>query len=80
MEPEVVLTCDEVLMRLDDFLDRELTVAEMDLVQAHLVQCAHCAEIHAYERSVVREIRHKLTRIDVSPMLLTRIMERVALG
>lgn len=76
----VLLTCNEALSRLDDFLDRELTPGEMDQVQAHLLQCAHCAEIHAYEKSVITEIRRKLSRIDVPPTLLARIMERVALG
>ena len=76
----VQLTCNEALNRLDDFLDRELTQVEMDQVGEHLLQCAHCAEIHAFEKGVITEIRRKLARIDVSPTLLTRIMERVTLG
>ena len=80
MERPLALTCDEALLRLDDFLDRELRPEEMDLVQAHLLECAHCAEIQAYERSVIAEIRQKLARIEVSPLLLSRIMERVSRG
>lgn len=80
MERPLALTCDEALLRLDDFLDRELTPEEMALVQAHLLECAHCAEIQAYERSVISEIREKLSRIDLAPLLLTRIMERVSRG
>ena len=77
MDRSIELTCDEALRRLDDYLDRELSAAEMELVHIHLLRCAHCAEIHAYERSVVTAIRRKLVRIDVSHHLLARIMERV---
>lgn len=78
MDGRTGLTCDEALMHLDDYLDRELTAGEMDRVREHLLHCAHCAEIQAYERSVLTEIRRKLARIDLAPGLLARIMQRVA--
>lgn len=78
MEGQSGLTCGEALLRLDDFVDRELAPDEMALVQDHLLHCAHCAEIHAYERSVIREIRRKVARLDVAPALLGRIMRRIS--
>src|SRR6266496_3515153 len=58
-------SCEEVFRRLNDYLDRELSPAEMALVQEHLDTCAQCAGEHAFEASVLRELKAKLRRIDV---------------
>lgn len=66
-------TCEEAFRRLDDFLDRELSAAEMALVQQHLDICAGCAREFAFERSVLNGVRAKLRQIDVPPELQARI-------
>ncbi len=66
-------TCEEVFRRLNDYLDRELSPAEMALVQQHLETCAQCAGEHAFEESVLRELKSKLRRIDLPQSLIAKI-------
>jgi anti-sigma factor (TIGR02949 family) len=66
-------TCEETFRRLDDYLDRELTPHEMQLVREHLEICAVCAAEYAFEESVLRQVRSKLQRIAAPPDLLAKI-------
>lgn len=70
-------TCHETFKRLDDFLDRELSEAEMEVVRGHLEECAHCACRFAFEGSVVISVREKLQRIDVPADFKRRVFERL---
>ena len=73
------LTCEEVFARLDDFLDqRELTPAEMRLVEEHIETCAACASEHRFERQVVDSVRAKLQRIELPEALRQSIVARLA--
>lgn len=65
--------CREAFRRLDDFLDRELTAAEMEAVRAHLLDCAVCAREFEFEAAWIRNVRAKVQRIDVSADLKARI-------
>jgi anti-sigma factor (TIGR02949 family) len=71
-------TCEAALKRLDDFLDRELTAAEMERVREHLEACAHCADTFAAEADLLQAIRTKLKRIAVPPELLARCLSSCA--
>ncbi|HEU4565237.1 MAG TPA: zf-HC2 domain-containing protein [Gemmatimonadaceae bacterium] len=66
-------TCEEAFRRLDDFLDRELSAAEMALVHEHLEICAGCAREFNFERSVLSGVRAKLRQIDVPVALQARV-------
>jgi len=66
-------TCEEVLRRLNDYLDRELSEAEMTMVKEHLDTCAQCASEHAFEDSVLRELKDKLRRIDLPQSLVDKV-------
>ncbi len=66
-------TCDDVVRHLDDYLDRELSEAEMRLVAEHLDTCAQCAREHRFEARVLDSIRGKLGKIKVPDLLLKRI-------
>ncbi|HXH13528.1 MAG TPA: zf-HC2 domain-containing protein [Alphaproteobacteria bacterium] len=66
-------TCQETFRRLDDYLDRELSPREMQLVREHLEICALCASEYAFEESVLRQVRSKLQRIAAPPDLLAKI-------
>jgi anti-sigma factor (TIGR02949 family) len=66
-------TCQETFQRLDDYLDRELTLQEMQLVREHLDVCAVCASEYAFEASVLKQLRDKLQRITAPPDLLARV-------
>ncbi len=66
-------TCDDVFRRLDDYLDRELSDAEMRLVALHLDTCAQCAAEHRFESRVLDSIKGKLGQIKAPDLLLKRI-------
>ncbi len=66
-------TCEEVFRRLNDYLDRELSPAEMELVKEHLATCAQCASEHAFEASVLQELKSKLRRIDLPRSLVDKV-------
>jgi anti-sigma factor (TIGR02949 family) len=66
-------TCEEVFRRLNDYLDRELSGPEMAMVKEHLETCAQCASEHAFEESVLRELKAKLRRIDVPQSLIEKV-------
>jgi anti-sigma factor (TIGR02949 family) len=72
-------TCEETIRRLDDYLDRELTPHEMQLVQEHLEVCAVCASEYAFEASALERVREKLQRIEAPADLrakVSRALER----
>jgi predicted anti-sigma-YlaC factor YlaD len=66
-------TCQETFRRLDDYLDRELTLQEVQLVREHLDVCAICASEYAFEASALRQLRDKLQRITPPPDLLAKV-------
>lgn len=66
-------SCEDVFLRLDDFLDRELSDAEMRLVRDHLETCAQCASEHRFEAKVLDDVRAKLHRIQAPRSLLDRV-------
>jgi anti-sigma factor (TIGR02949 family) len=66
-------TCEETFRRLDDYLDRELTPHELQLVREHLEVCAVCAAEYAFEASVLKQVRVKLQRVAAPADLLAKI-------
>jgi anti-sigma factor (TIGR02949 family) len=66
-------TCEETIRRLDDYLDRELSPHEMQLVNEHLEVCAVCAGEFAFEASVLNRLHDKLRRITAPPALLAKV-------
>jgi anti-sigma factor (TIGR02949 family) len=67
-------TCEEAFRRLDDYLDRELSSDETDLVREHLEICAGCAREFNFESSILKGVRQKLRQIDVPETLQARIL------
>jgi anti-sigma factor (TIGR02949 family) len=72
------LTCEQVFLRLDDYLDRELSAEEMRLVHEHLETCAVCAGEYRFEAGVISGLREKLRRIDVPISLRAKISALLA--
>lgn len=66
-------TCEEAFRRLDDYLDRELTPHELQLVREHLEVCAVCAAEYAFEASVLKQVRVKLQCVAAPADLLAKI-------
>jgi len=58
-----ILGCHEALARLDDFLDRELSPAEMRQVRFHLRLCGKCARKFAWQREYLLALRQCLEHL-----------------
>jgi anti-sigma factor (TIGR02949 family) len=71
-------TCEEMLRRLDDYLDRELTPKEMRKAEEHLATCEACAREFGFEASVIRAVRAKLRQVEVPPTLMDRVAMSLA--
>jgi anti-sigma factor (TIGR02949 family) len=71
-------TCEEMLRRLDDYLDRELTPDEIQRVEEHLKDCEACIREFGFEASVVRAVRSKLRDVEVPDTLLDRVAMSLA--
>ena len=74
MTPLSRYTCEEAFRRLDDYLDRELSSEETELVKDHLDICAGCAREFNFEASLLRGVRSKLRQIDLPESLQARIL------
>ena len=69
--------CEDVFRRLDDYLDRELSAAERELVELHLQECEACAREHRFENAFITDVRSKLRRIRAPGDLLERIVAQL---
>ena len=72
--------CRQVIQRLDDYVDRELSPGEVPLVQAHLETCAHCASAYKFEANVLAELKAKLQRIDLPQSMLDKVRSALRTG
>ncbi len=70
-------TCEEVLRRLDDFLDRELDGSEEKLVQEHIDTCANCLREYEFEKTVLQQVKAKVRRLSVPADLMRRIARAI---
>lgn len=72
------LDCREVFERLDDFVDRALSSAEIAQIESHLDDCAPCAKELGFSACMIEEIKHKLRRIRAPDRLRARITEMLS--
>lgn len=68
-------TCEQVFRRLDDYLDRELTPEETELVRQHLEICAACAAEHQFQASVIQQVRSRLQRVPAPEGLRSKVSD-----
>ena len=71
------ISCSEMILRLDDFVDRALSPADLELVEEHLLECVKCAGKYRFEASLLQGIRDRLSRIAAPEGLLRSIRERL---
>ena len=71
------ISCSEMVRRLDDFVDRALSPADLELVEEHLLECMKCAEKFRFEVSLMDALRERLSRIAAPEGLLRKIRERL---
>jgi anti-sigma factor (TIGR02949 family) len=69
--------CDQVLARLDDYLDRTLSAPEVQRVEAHLEECLACLHAYRYEASLFEGIRARLRRLAIPAGLLALVRLRL---
>lgn len=74
------ISCSEMVRRLDDYVDRALSPAELESVEAHLHDCVTCARKFRFEVSLMDGLRERLHRITAPEHLLERIHERLAMN
>ena len=66
-------TCRESLDRLNDYIDRELSPRELQLVERHLKICHRCAGKFEFETKLLVEIQAKVSRLNVPADLMSRV-------
>jgi anti-sigma factor (TIGR02949 family) len=69
------MACAEVFRRLNDYLDHELSAAEIEQVEAHLRTCEECAREYAFEAGVLQDIRARLRRSKAPDTLRAAILK-----
>ena len=73
------LRCSEVLARLTDFVDGELSAAELEQVKAHVAGCDVCERFGGRFAAVVRALRETSTP-DVDPAVAERLDRALSRG
>jgi anti-sigma factor (TIGR02949 family) len=68
------LTCHETFERIDDYLDRELSGEEMELVRTHVKACEVCAKVFHFEGAVVSAVREKLESVSLPDGLKQKVL------
>lgn len=66
-------SCEETHRRLDSYVDGELSAEEARAVEAHLASCDRCAEVLAFERTLLNGLKERIRTTDVPPGLRRRI-------
>ena len=78
MNKPTPLNCTQCVDRLADFVDRELTQAEVAQVEAHLDRCVDCSQEFRFEGAVLESLKATLRRVRAPESLRERI--RAMLG
>jgi mycothiol system anti-sigma-R factor len=73
-----ISTCHQVVARLYEYLDRELTPEEAVAVNEHLSLCRECAELFRFEEELLTTIRDRCRRINVPRQFRQQIEAIVA--
>jgi anti-sigma factor RsiW len=68
-------TCDQVEVRLSDYLDGVLQGVERAELEAHADSCAHCAPLLASVRSLVGQM-HAMEELEAPPRLIYAILDQ----
>lgn len=54
-----MMNCAQLAAALSDFLDRRLTEEEIAVVQGHIDECPHCADLFRWEESVLTLVKER---------------------
>jgi len=76
-DSETSAACEAILRRLDDYIDRELSPSDMQMVEQHIEECLRCAGLYRFEVSLIQAVRSRLRRICLPGDLMARIRLRL---
>lgn len=71
------LTCREVLVRLGDYVDGELTADERGRIEGHLAACPNCAAFGGAYGAIATSLRQRLAA-EVDDDVAARLAARLA--
>jgi mycothiol system anti-sigma-R factor len=74
------MQCDEVLLRLWEYLDEELAREEAEAVGAHLDYCRHCHRSYCWDRALLQILARQRSRCPAPPALVTSIRVQLRLS
>lgn len=63
------MECEEVLLRLWEYLDQELAREEAEAVQVHLSKCALCYPAYCCDRALLQLLARQSTTCSAPPTL-----------
>jgi mycothiol system anti-sigma-R factor len=63
------MECEEVLLRLWEYLDQELAWEEAEAVQVHLSKCARCYPAYCCDRALLQLLARQRTTCFAPPTL-----------
>ncbi|MBA2283924.1 MAG: zf-HC2 domain-containing protein [Ktedonobacteraceae bacterium] len=72
-----MMNCIETVARLHLYLDRELSVEEVEIVQRHLSDCSHCECRFRFDL-YLRRLIHERCTIERAPSHLREAVMRIA--
>jgi anti-sigma factor (TIGR02949 family) len=73
------MECEEVVIRLWEYLDRELPLVEVDPVEVHLHQCTHCHSAYCCNRALLKLLARQRATCAAPPVLVASIRARLRL-
>lgn len=71
------VTCEELVRELPDLLDREVTALREIELNQHLEDCARCLRKYRFERSLLDQIRARLTGAALPQGLVERVLAAI---
>ena len=74
------MRCDEVLLRLWEYLDEELAREEAEAVAAHLGYCRRCHPAYCWDRALLEILARQRGNCSAPPTLVTSIRVRLRLS
>jgi mycothiol system anti-sigma-R factor len=67
------MQCEEVLIRLWEYLDEELAPEEVEMVKAHLRRCPECHPAYCCDRAFLELLARQRSRCTAPARLLSRV-------
>ena len=75
--PDEMYSCEEVLLKLADFVDRELIDSEIAFVETHLSYCPECKHAVRWEGQILKKLADCCQSVEKPDALLERIMKAI---